>query len=40
MSYMGAISNGKPTDTFSTGWGMNPDVMNLQPQQTYANGFP
>jgi hypothetical protein len=40
MSYIGAISGGKPTDTFSTGWGMNPDVMNLQPQQTIVNGFP
>lgn len=40
MSYMGAVSNGKPSDTFSTGWGMNPDVLSLQPQQTLLNGQP
>lgn len=40
MSYMGAISNGKPSDTFSTGWGMNPDVMSLQPQPSLINGQP
>jgi len=40
MSYMGAVSNGKPSDTFSTGWGMNPDVMALQPLPTFIGGQP
>lgn len=38
MSYMGAVSNGKPSDTFSTGWGMNPEVLKLQPAPIV--GFP
>lgn len=32
MNYMGAVTNARPTDTFSTGWGMDQQVCNMTPQ--------
>jgi hypothetical protein len=32
MNYMGAITNGRPTDTFSTGWGIDQSISSLVPQ--------
>lgn len=34
MIYVGAVTNARPTDTFSTGWGMDTNVCNLVAQNT------
>ena len=32
MNYIGAVTNTRPTDTFSTGWGMDQNIGSLVPQ--------